>query len=227
MKRRLLAIILTLAMLLSTAPAVFAANESDVHQELVDLACEIFPEYENKILYQKVVPPSVMRSSEVTLVHSESRSVSDSQTLQYSEYSNGLILLTDAAKGETEVTYIDITGNTKTTYTMDITATCSQTQGAFVWNNIRFTTFTNAYDQIDSIGSYYPDNPSGLGYVACSLVGGGNNPSIIWTETASRNAEIEFKLIFRFAAYSSSFYETHLTLYVGGNGYMVAHNVHN
>lgn len=229
MKRRLVSILIAIVMLFSSVPVAFATNVIDDQQELIDLACEIFPEYANKILYQKALPPSVMRISDVELVHSESRNVSNSKTLLYSEYSNGIILLTETENEPAEVKYVDITsGSSSTVYTINIKATCTDAYGTFNAENIKFTLISSAYDRIDSKGTYSFSNPEMLGFIGCQLVNTAPdpNPRVVWNESASGNAEIEYMLMFRFAAYAGSFLNTHLVLDVGDNNYIVSHKLH-
>lgn len=226
MKRRLLSVLLALVMLLTTAPTVFATNEADVQQELIDLACEVFPEYTNKILNQRILPSSGMRSSDMELVCSETRKVSDLQTVLYSEYSNGAILLTDITADPPNVTYVDIVnGSSSTVYTVNIRATCTGGYGSFTANNIKFSLISSAYDRIDSKGTHTIRSSTNE-FEGVSLIDEDPNPSIVWNESASQNAKIEYKIAFKYATYGYALCETHLTLIVGDNNYTVSHTMH-
>lgn len=227
MRKRISAILIVLVLLISCTPVVFAANKHRTQQDLIDLACATFPEYRNKILYQQVESPSARELSDVELVCSESRNISDLHTLTYSEYSNGLILLTEVEADDPTVEYVDIiSGSSATVYTININATCTGAYGEFTAENIKFSLISSGYDQINSKGTYSITNPEMLGFIGCQLVNSDNNPRVIWNESASDNAEIEYQLSFRYAPYPSCICDTYLLLVVGDNDYVVSHELH-
>lgn len=223
--KKVISLCLALFILFATMPVVHATDSSvNTHEELINLACEVYPEYANKIRNQKILPSSHARSSEPPeLIYSDSRDTSNGGTLLYSEYSNGVILLTNYTPKK-EVTVVDSnTGAGATAYTINISATCSGTNGTFTAKNVKYTTISSSYDRIDSVGTHDEYTPEMNGYIACSLQNVTPNPYVVMNESASGNARLTYKLIFKYAPYANCFVATELTLSVGHNSATVTH----
>lgn len=212
-------------MLFTTMPVVQAADSSvNTHEELINLACEVYPEYASKIRNQKILSSSRTRSSEPPeLIYSDSRDASNGGTLLYSEYSDGVILLTSYTPKKS-VTVVDSnTGAGATAYTINIVATCTGTNGTFTAKNVKYTTISSSYDRIDSVGTHKEETAEMTGYIACSLQNVTPNPYAKMNESASGNAELTYYLTFKYAPYEGSFIATKLTLSVGHNSATVTH----
>lgn len=94
-KKRLFSVCLAVLILLGTLPFSAAAAEGGLDQEeLIELACEVFPEYEE---YLKNPPASVSTRSGNSdigeVVSSETRSISDSESMTATLYSTGYVVV--------------------------------------------------------------------------------------------------------------------------------------
>ena len=115
-------------MLFTTFPSVvFAAEDSTSEcEEFIDLACEIFPEYSDKIRGDSQYSNTNTRSSvHVELIESVSRAVSENEYITYAEYSNGAILLTDYSYSYYTTQNESYTSAGGTYASIDIIAACS------------------------------------------------------------------------------------------------------
>lgn len=225
MKRKYLSFFLTVIMLLTMMPfSAAAADTTSERDEIIELACEIYPEHADKIRHQTITSADNTRSSDAVLVYSDSREVSESETLLYSEYSNGIILLTDYDFDEVVTTVDSATGAGATTYTINVKATCSHVAGHFMINNFKYTLISSTYDRIDSLGTYYAYETPGNGIeYDCSFSESSTNPRTQMTETASSDAYANFALQFRFSAREEDFFTSLLEIIVGNNGLTVEH----
>lgn len=179
--RKYLAMLLAAVMLLTMMPLGAAATETDTSErdELIALASEVFPEYANQICEERIGTYAVSRGlGQRELVVTESRSVSDTETLIYSEYSDGIVLLTDY-DFEKEVTYVDRqTGAGITTTTVDIKATCTGVSGYCKLDDVVYSLVSSSYDMIHDKGTA---SRSGN----CNIYGS----SCVLNETAWRTAK--------------------------------------
>ena len=220
--KKLLSLCLAALLLVSMLPVNVFASETSKHDELVALACDIFPEYANTILNKELITNS--RSVlDRELVFTETRNISENEYLMYSEYSDNLSLLT-YYNFEVEL-YDDgyVNGSAGRTLTFDIVATCAESGflGDFTLNNVKFTLISSAYDQINSIG--VPDPNGGCSirdFDDNSII---ENPDIQYTETSSSKAYIRYHLNFWNQAENSRTLNSVLELYVGNNNYSVSH----
>lgn len=214
--RKYLAMLLAAVMLLTMMPLGAAAAETDTSErdELIALACEVFPEYTNKIKNKSIGANLLSRTSgQRELVATETRSVPDGETLIYSEYSDGVVLLTEYDFGK-EVTYVDRqTGAGITTTTVNIKATCSGTSGYFQLTNVVYTLVSSSYDMINDTGS-----ASTTGN--CSIT---KAYSPVLNETASGNAKLVYSLQFRLSSAAGDFLTSQLKLEVGDDSAAVTH----
>lgn len=227
--KRFLSAIFAAVLLLTMLPfgAFAAEDKSSERDKLIAQACEVFPEYADKIRNQKMQPNSRSHSLEASkLIYSDSRDApNNGGTILYSEYSDGIVLLTSYIPTK-KVTVVDShTGAGATAYTINIVATCSGISGTFTAKNVKYTTISSAYDRIDSVGTYKTETTEMTGYVACALQNDTPNPYVVMNESASGSAIITYKLTFRFAPYAGSFLTTELSLSVGHDSATVTHSV--
>ena len=95
--KRIFAIILSLVMLLTTAALPVHATDfsSDDRDEIISLACEVFPEYESAIRWENVSTYALPRSSQSPeVVHRETRQLSDTVSMGISLLSTGGAIVT-------------------------------------------------------------------------------------------------------------------------------------
>lgn len=123
--KRTIAIIMLLVILLTTAILpVYAAEPASEKAEIIDLACQAFPEYTDIICGR--VPASRSSTNEKPeVVFSETRSISDDQSISITYYSDGGALLARSAivcdmsesiAHSSRYTYWTVTGAFTTTY---------------------------------------------------------------------------------------------------------------
>ena len=194
-----------------------AQNNSDERAELILLACEVFPEYADKINNQTVNTNSRSSTSENReLVLTETRNVSENESLIYSEYSDGVILLTDYAF-EKELTIIDrVSSSYAVNVTMNIEATCTNVSGYFLLEGVKYSLINGAYDVINDEGTATATGK-------CRIWNKDLFYSYVPNETASQNACITYRLGFQIGASSASQINSRITLTVGDNSATVTH----
>ena len=221
--KKFTAFFMSIVMMLAFLPQY--ANAASVtfkeKEELYLLASEVFPEYADKILSKGRATFTANRSSAPRqVVTSISREVSATEIMTYTEYSDGVILLTDASYDK-DLTVTNLDQSTMAAhYTMNIKATCSAgdytCSGYFKLTGLSFSIIAQSNDFISSVGSttYEP-----LCYKT-------NVPEFtpIMNETASQHARLEFYLTFRFTYYGPEFLASTLVFDLGGNAFNVSHN---
>ena len=215
--KRFLCILLSLLLIATTIPynVLAAENNTSERDELIELACEVFPEYASKIRNPNTSTYALSRSSSSSeLVTNETRAISDSEYLIYTEYSDGFTLLTDV-DFDSELTVTDrVLASSYSQVTLRIKATCTyDSSDYFVLSGVVCTLNKTAYDTIDDTGTY-------TCYGDCS-VSAAYTP--ILSESASIDAQISYRL--NFVCGPTSYYTQNslLTLTVGDNTTTVTH----
>ena len=152
--------VVALILILSMIPLrVFASDLSDSeNDELIALACDIFPEYAYKIQN----PPSLDQLFSATSARSiddgfkivlrETRNVSDSRQITYQEYANGAYSLTSLTTAYTIVRE-SYSGSGYSQYIVDIQVLHSYCPGAMYVTGFNYTLLSSSYDQINSFGT--------------------------------------------------------------------------
>lgn len=85
--KKIISIFLCVIMILGMLPfCVSAAEDSNTHDELINLACEVFPEYRDIILGEPIATRSIENN---VLISNETRKISDTETLGIARYING------------------------------------------------------------------------------------------------------------------------------------------
>ncbi len=210
--KKYLALFLSLALLLTTIPfSASAAETQSGHETLVQKACYAFPEYAEKMqnpqdgaqLYSRSAMPR-------ELLVKETRPVSDTEYVTYSEYSDGLILLSgyDFTAESTTVNYV--TGSTYRNITIDIEATCVNDvsyDGYFYLKGVSYSLRDNEFDVITN-----PGTESRTGY--CTKA---TRTTYTEKESYTTNAGIVYRLWFQLGPTGYYTVESQLSLYVGGD----------
>ena len=217
--KKLFALLLTVTMLFTVVPlGASATEEKQSGNTLVNKAVAVFPEYAEKLLNPAPIG-SVYANNEDgrELVVKKTRPISDNEVITYSEYSDGLILLSGF-----EATYdTTVTGSSSgpgyRDMTINIEAACvlSNGTGYFYLNGVsyRLNDGWDRYDMITNEGS-----PSKGDH--CT---GYERQHFASNESAEGYARIQYGLDFRYGPQPTHFITTCLTLHVGEDSAIVEH----
>lgn len=215
--KRIMSLLLVFVMVLVIAPVpahAASSTENDVQAEMLETACDVFPEYADKIMAQVPMTANA-RSASTTrdLVVSESRNVSDDRVIVYSEYSDGLVLLADYDyRYQTITNSQDIDGST-TYVDIDIRATSNYFYGYFELQNVQFTIYGRGYDRITNVGSYVVTGDCAINKTYTSVL----------NETASGKAQIQYRLHWKLNDLPAAVTTSMFLFQVGNNGFTVSH----
>lgn len=225
--KRFLAMALSLVMLFTFVPFSASADEEAEGSDnpLIEKAVAVFPEYADKLLNTQSTSAasdpsdSVQAASEGerVLVVKKSRPISDSEVITYSEYSDGVVLLSnyDCTCDSTLVS--SSSGSTYKKYTINIEAACVANgyYGYFYLNNVSYTLNTglNNYDQITNAGTA----SKGTNCV------GATRTDFTPKESLTGYATIIYRLGFRSGTQSTQFVTSDLTLSVGEDTAVLDH----
>lgn len=190
-RKKLISICLAALIILINLPigALAAEAKPSEYDEFISLACDVFPEFSNKIRANNSSYSRNATSSQRKHVYTETRNVSENEYLIYSEYSDGLVLLTNYSFAYAP-TYENISSTSQSrTVQVDIKATCNESgyNGIFYLNDVRYTLYFTDSDCIDSFGTY---SVSG----SCRV--GNAGPRFNSTEDSSANAYVQYPLDF-------------------------------
>jgi len=111
--RNVTCLLLFVILLLSLSLTAFAESEStlDEHEQMIHTACDVFPEYANKI--RNTSPLSkYSTSSKPEITRIVTRETAGGELLTYTEYSDGVVLLSSANVSPTGSSYKVIDSNT-------------------------------------------------------------------------------------------------------------------
>lgn len=156
--RKIVAVIVSLALAIMLIPVgVFADEDGAEYNALVRKAATAFPEYAEDLLNPTCSLSTYANDSfERTLVHQETRPISDKEFITYTGYSDGLILLSNYTFDyDTNVTSDDGINASRRNVTIDISATCvveSYYTGVFKLKGFSYR-LNKGYDVYDSITS--------------------------------------------------------------------------
>lgn len=216
--KKVFSLFLCFAILFSTLSIVASATEITAqNEEIFTTACEVFPEYADKIRLTSATTSTNRKSSEpVELLFTETRAVSEDRTIMYSEFSNGAVLLTSSVFSKDETT------NSSSELGGVVTTTCTITVVCNYFSNVRFTLsriiykmLANDYDYIVSAGTPSTNNSSRCIYNDPNTTN--DDPYIKMKENASGDAEISYYL--RFYDTNWDCYDGDLIIKVGDNSY--------
>lgn len=187
--KKILSVLFACLLIISLLPTrTFAADvKNPTIESLINLGCETFPEYSEKIIASSSIKASRSTSDEkLRIVVQETRSISDNQELTYIELSNREVLL---ANNHYTVDADQTSQETGTsgvvTYTYNFSITRLSSAGTFALNNFRYKIYPNNYDSIVSPG-IVSTNPG------CTAT------RDVYTqyETASKPAQVSYGMVF-------------------------------
>lgn len=224
--KKTLSLCLATIMILLCIPIHVSATEDSTNdrQEIISLACEVFPEYSNKIC--KNNNSRSMNNaieSERELIFTEIRNVTEDEYMMYSEYSDGIVLLTNYAFDYDILSENISTGAGATEVTMSLKATCAEDgyNGVFYLDNFRYVFNSYTYDRIISLGTTravgsckLTENDDMTGY---------ENPRYSLYETSSQKAYAEYYLNFWPGSSGYFTFNSCLDIRVGNNGCTISH----
>lgn len=218
--RKFVSLFLTLALLLTTISFEVSATEIEQssYDSLIQKAAAAFPEYAEKI--QNPKNSAYLYSRDATpreLLVSETRPISDVESITYAEYSDGLILLS-GYDFTCDSTVVDSsTGSTYKKYTIDVEAACIAEgyNGYFYLDGVSYI-LRNGYDNFDSITAPGTER-KGTNCVSASRTDYTQN------ESYTGYARIAYYLGFRIGPKPTQFVTSNLTIHVGEDTAIVDH----
>lgn len=221
--KKMLCMFVVFVMLMSCLPVTVSASSSDKtdlsvsREEAVEIACEVFPEYADKITTEfSRSRRAVYTDTPRELVREITRNVSENAVMTYAEYSDGMILLsltnddfpyseaTNSLVIDGSITHIDIT----------VRAYCSYVSGTFTLSGVKFDISANGYDRFTNTGTA---NVSGNVFVHRDY------PTTNMIETATTNAKIIYRLHWIVGAAQIDSVISYLTIEVGDNRFVISH----
>lgn len=221
--KKIIAILVAFVMLFSAMTfSVSAAEiEQSGYESLVAKASAAFPEYAEKMQNPNINPSVYARNPESReLLVNETRSISDKESITYTEYSDGLILLSGYEFTAKTITVDRVTNSSSTNITLNIEATCvndTAYHGYFHLDGVKYTLRSSAYDSITNTGTAWRE---GYCNKATRFL---NNPN----ETATSYAELGYELHFQIGPGGYYTVDSVLILWVGDDTAVLEHIDHN
>ena len=125
--KKLFALLLVFAMIFATLPfTAFASEATSMQSQLTIKACNAFPEYANKIRAQEQQIAhnqlSVLSNQSKDVIINETRDISDTESITYTEFSNGVIMLTGSSVSYDVESDNTATSGSNVNHTVDIYA---------------------------------------------------------------------------------------------------------
>ena len=193
--------------------------ESQDYKTLIHQAASVFPEYAEKLLNPTYELSDFTRTTTSrTLVKKETRALSDTETISLTEYSDGLILLSDEIYHETtpvgSIPHPDLSVRN---FTINVRAICVSNgySGVFYLDNVSYT-INAGLDNYDSITNFGTAR-EGNNCISSERM------SITPNETAYGYARIAYDLGFKNGPRSEQFLTTELILHVGEDTAVIDH----
>lgn len=219
--KKLVALIISCAVLITVFPFGVSAVSDDQQRNslLNEKAASVFPEYADKILNPDCrVSTNTRSTTNREIVANETRAVSDNEYITYTEYSDGLILLSDYDFDAESEGVNTVTGLGYRQITINITAWCLSTyyDGYFYLDNVTYqlNDGDNNFDTIINPGTPRKGNN-------CSLY---SRTSYIPNESYSDGyAKVSYRLGFKVGSSAGAVATSDLTLYVGEDTAAVSH----
>lgn len=167
-------------------------TECSGYDSLIRKATEAFPEYAERINNPKdVIPQNTREKTDRELVLRETRAVSDKEFVTYTEYSDGVILLSGYEFTAESTAVSNIKGQTSRDIIVDIEATCvndSGYKGYFYLEGVSYSLVYSDYDYITDTGTARRE---GYCTKATQII---NNPEETATSYATLAYELQFQI---------------------------------
>ena len=204
--RKLISVVMATLILLTMPLNAFATGDDSTytHEELIQLACDVFPEYTALIRGERNSTYALPKSSEGNdIIFTETRDVSDAETVSISLLSSGDVIIVsgvssfDIEKQNSSVSTVgsDIIGST----TFHVTSV--QAKGNFYLKNVGFIitqggtgNFTSygSPDTIDILGNevFYSDYYPSSTYIHYTITFPATAPQIVELEVYFSNGKV-------------------------------------
>ena len=206
--KKLLSILLSLAVLFSMLPASVSADDSISDREkTLALACELFPEHASTIRNgSRNIQRNRSIGAPAVLVLSETKQASADTTLTYMEYSDGTSYLASLWDHTIDTVDSDVSSSGDLIkYTVDLTVYSTIAVGEFKVKNIKFC-----------LDSLWYDNITSGGYIASDSVSGYQSDIKEW-EDKNGKAYVSYDASFPRSNGTGPNYEPTFTFYVGND----------
>lgn len=164
--KKAIAYALSLLLLLTAIPvqAFAVENSQSEHDALIELACEVFPEYTSIICAEPNAACPTPFSNEInSVIFSETRRISDTESLGITQLASGQVIIlkndssvfsiTKENSSTSNITTVGVSG------TANFIVTCNSTVGTFTLSNVRFVIY---YTGSDYFSNYGTADPSGV-----------------------------------------------------------------
>lgn len=191
--KRLFTIILSLVLVISMIPVgTVAAEDTSERDELIALACEVFPEYAVFIQNNNSTSRSGSLSEKTEVLFTETRSVSDNERITYVQLSSNGAIIIDETIGQIELIETDssmsnFSAGIRGSLSYKVICTHEYYPGIFYLDDFEYTIYTSAYDWINNDGTMTCNNG-----VYCAFSQG----STVYQETANNSAHASYGLRF-------------------------------
>lgn len=173
--KKLFSVLLAVLILLGTLPFSAAAYERNLEQEeLIELACEVFPEYEEYLNNPPELNPARSISDIGEVVSSKTRRISDTESMTATLYSTGYVVVGyvyDYFKVEVSDSGSQVGSDFFGSASFEVT-TNGKGQGVFNLNNVGFVIHQNATGYFTSYGTptYYLVTPGSISNSSTDIV---------------------------------------------------------
>lgn len=173
--KKTISFILSFVILFTMMPTYTLAAEASMtdNNQLIALACEVFPEYASIILGEQIGLQMQSRSvNSDEVVFSETRQISDNQSMNISLLASGEVIviqedissfdLTLKNSNTSDITTVGVSGSAS------FTVTSNSGSGTFTLSNVQFVIYYNSSDYFSSTGSASVDNGAAIGSYSTS-----------------------------------------------------------
>ena len=192
------------ALTLNVSAVGIEQNETQKRNEIIEKACQVFPEYASIIRNEDSSALFSRKSytdAKPVVVCEKTRPVGPNRNITYTELSDGAVVLASYEFNATDETTHEPThgGNTKYTATVDVM--CTASDGIFTLRNIRYT-ISDGYDKITNSGSPSVNYKNECIFSTSSVHDYDVNPN----ETLHSAAYIKYKLSYHVRGLDAGFY---------------------
>lgn len=167
--KKLVSLVMSICILLAIVPVSGFTETAEIsdHYKLIDLADEVFPEYSELIHSTPSAASNYSRGKDDTIVHYETRQVTNDESLTLVEYESGNILLLNARNTgfSVEENKSDPTYEGAYKYgSVDYTVTSTVALGVFYLKNVCYAISMNRTGRFTSYGTPSVNNSSDMHY---------------------------------------------------------------
>lgn len=227
--KKVLSVFLVATIILTTLPFNVMATEvsSSSHDELIALACEVFPEYTSSILGENISAYNLPQYDENEVIFSETRNISETEKLTYTQFASGRGIIISE---ESTAIELEETGSSQSSFAGGVDYTVSYKitpsndpdddfPGVFTIDNFKYRIIYSTYDLITSPGTANVNNEN---FCHKSLL------TSVYQETPTTDAEISYRLTFlpyrAFGVVNSDAFSVDFTLRVSSDFlYVITH----